>query len=414
MTQSTTHTGIQDPGATAAQETPVPFPQARSCPYQPPAGYGPLRESYPIGRVTLYDGRAAWAVTGHALARDLLSDPRLSCDRTQPGFPAPSEQFAKVRARGVPLISVDDPAHNAQRRLLIPHFTLKQNASMRPRIQQIVDQLLDAMERQGPPAELVSAFALPMPSMVICSLLGVPYDDHEFFEAASERLLRGQTVEEVARARQELERYMGELVDRKRREPGDGLLDELMRMDTPNGPLGRQELVALSGMLLAAGHETTANMISLGVFTLLRHPEQLAALRSGRTPMAVVVEELLRYLSVQNGMLRVAVEDIEVAGRTIRAGEGVIIMTAITNRDGTVFAAPDSLDWDRSARHHLAFGFGVHQCLGQNLARLELEIALGCLFERLPGLRLAVAVEEVRSKPATSTIDGLLELPVAW
>ncbi|MEU8695577.1 cytochrome P450 [Streptomyces sp. NPDC048665] len=411
MTHSATNPGIQDPGGLDA---PVPFPQPRGCPYQPPAGYAPLHASHPLGRVTLWDGRAAWAVTGHGLARDLLADPRLSSDRARPGFPAPSEQFAKVRSRGVKLIAVDDPEHNAQRRLLIPHFTLKRNASLRPRIQQIVDQLLDTMERQGSPADLVRAFALPMPSMVICTLLGVPYGDHEFFEECSQRLLSGETVEEVAAARAELERYLGELVDRKRGEPGEGLIDELMRVDTPEGPLDREELVGLAELLLAAGHETTANMVSLGVLTLLSHPEQLAALRSGETSRTVVVEELLRYLSVSNWILRVAAEDIEVAGRTIRAGEGVIFMTALINRDGGFFPQPEGLDWDRSARHHLAFGFGAHQCLGQNLARMELEIALGSLFERLPGLRLAVPPEEIRPKPANSTIAGLLELPVQW
>ncbi len=392
----------------------MPFPQGRGCPYHPPAGYAPLRDSVPLGKVTLYDGRSAWAVTGHALARELLTDPRLSCDRTRPGFPAPSRQFAEVRSQGVPLISVDDPEHHAQRRLLIPHFTLQRSASMRPRIERIVDRLLDAMEQQGPPAELISSFALPMPSMVICALLGVPYDDHEFFETCAQRLLSGQTVDEVAGARKELEEYMGELIDRKRREPGDGLLDDLMRPDAPAEPPSRDALIALSGMLLAAGHETTANMISLGTFTLLNHPGQLAALRAKKTSMDVVVEELLRYLSVPNGMLRVAVEDIEVADHTIRAGEGVVFVTSLINRDGSVFTRPDTLDGERSARHHLAFGFGVHQCLGQNLARLELEVALRGLFERFPDLRLAVPAEEIRSKPAIATVEGLLELPVAW
>lgn len=166
-------------------------------------------------------------------------------------------------------------------------------------------------------------------------------------------------------------------------------------------------------ILLIAGHETTANMISLGTFTLLRHPEQLAALRAGETTTAVVVEELLRFLSIAEGLQRLATEDMEVAGTTIRKGEGVVFSTSLINRDADVFPRAETLDWDRPARHHLAFGFGVHQCLGQNLARAELDIAMRSLFERLPNLRLAVPAQEIRHKPG-DTIQGMLELPVAW
>ncbi|MEV3861003.1 cytochrome P450 [Streptomyces sp. NPDC050095] len=410
MTQSTTEPARQDPDP----HTPIPFPQDRACPYHPPTAYAPLREAGPLGRVTLYDGREVWVVTGHTLARELLTDPRLSSVREHPGFPSPTERFAKVRTRRVALLGVDDPEHNAQRRMLIPSFSLKRISALRPQIQRTVDGLLDAMERQGPPAELVGAFALPVPSMVICALLGVPYTDHDFFESASRRLLRGPAVADVERARDELEGYLGDLIDRKRHTPGDGLLDELIHREGADGqPLSRDELIAFAVILLVAGHETTANMISLGTFTLLRHPEQLAALRAGDTTTAVAVEELLRFLSIADGLLRVATEDIEVAGQRIRDGEGVVFSTSLVNRDGEAFAAPARLDWDRSARHHLAFGFGIHQCLGQNLARAELEIALSTLFARLPGLRLAAPADEIPFKPG-DTIQGMLELPVGW
>ncbi|CAM5590711.1 cytochrome P450 [Streptomyces californicus] len=311
------------------------------------------------------------------------------------------------------LLGVDDPEHNTQRRMLIPSFSVKRIAALRPRIQETVDRLLDAMERQGPPSELVADFALPVPSMVICALLGVPYADHALFEGCSRRLLRGPGADDVDAARVELEEYLGALIDRKRADPGEGLLDELIHRDRPDGPVSREDLVSFALILLVAGHETTANMISLGTFTLLRHPGQLAALRSGETTTAVVVEELLRFLSIAEGLQRLAIEDIEVDGTTIREGEGVFFSTSLVNRDADVFADPETLDWERSARHHLAFGFGVHQCLGQNLARAELDIALRTLFERLPALRLAVPADEVRHKPG-DTIQGLLELPVAW
>ncbi|MFG2766501.1 cytochrome P450 [Streptomyces rubiginosohelvolus] len=416
MTESTTEPARQDRAftGTATEPTPAPpFPQDRECPYHPPTGYEPLRAQGPLSRVTLFDGRPVWAVTGHALARRLLADPRLSTDRTHPGFPIPAERFTQTRQRRVALLGVDDPEHNAQRRKLIPSFSVKRIAALRPQIQETVDGLLDAMERQGPPSELVADFALPVPSMVICALLGVPYADHAFFEGCSCRLLRGPAASDVDGARIELEDYLGVLIDRKRAEPGDGLLDELIHRDHPDGPVGREDLVSFALILLVAGHETTANMISLGTFTLLRHPGQLAALRSGETTTAAVVEELLRFLSIAEGLQRLAAEDIEVDGTTIRKGEGVFFSTSLINRDADVFEHPETLDWDRSARHHLAFGFGVHQCLGQNLARTELDIALRTLFERLPALRLAVPADEIRHKPG-DTIQGLLELPVAW
>ncbi|MFF8673965.1 cytochrome P450 [Streptomyces sp. NPDC015242] len=392
---------------------PVVFPQSRTCPYHPPTAYEPLRAERPLSRVTLYDGREAWLVSGHATARALLADPRLSSNRDRPGFPSPTKRFAGIRNRRTALLGVDDPEHRTQRRMVVGDFTFKRAVELRPRIQRIVDERLDAMIAQGPPADLVSAFALPVPSMVICALLGVPYADHDFFEAQSRRLLRGPETSDVLDARDRLEAYFGELIDRKRNDLGTGLLDDLVQRQLGEGALDREGLIALALILLVAGHETTANMISLGTFTLLRHPERLAELRADPELVPAAVEELMRLLSIADGLLRVAVEDVEVAGTTIRAGEGVVFATSVINRDETVYAEPDALDWNRPARHHVAFGFGIHQCLGQNLARAELEIALRTLFARLPALRLAAPAEEIPFKPG-DTIQGMLELPVTW
>lgn len=391
----------------------VAFPQDRTCPYHPPTAYEPLRASRPLSRVTLFDGRSVWVVTALAEARALLADGRLSTDRRNAGFPAPSRRFQGVQDRRAALLGYDDPEHNVQRRMLIPFFTLKRTAALRPHIQQTVDRLIDEMVAAGPRAELVSAFALPVPSMVICALLGVPYADHEFFEGESRRLLRGPEPADVEDARRRLDEYLVGLIGRKRREPGDGLLDELIAQRLETGELEVGELADFAAILLIAGHETTANMISLGTFTLLRHPEQLAELRADPALLSSAVEELMRFLSIADGMLRVATEDIEVGGVTVAAGDGVVFSTSVINRDGTVFADPDALDWHRPARHHVAFGFGIHQCLGQNLARAEMEIALGTLFERLPGLRLAAEPDLIPFKPG-DTIQGMVELPVAW
>ncbi|WP_112468394.1 cytochrome P450 [Streptomyces triticisoli] len=392
---------------------PVAFPQDRSCPYHPPTGYDPLRATRPLARIRLYDGRPAWLVTGHGLARDLLVDPRLSTDPTRSGFPATTPRFVAVRNRKPALLGVDDPRHRTQRRMMIPSFTLRRATELRPRIQEIVDHLLDEMTAQGPPAELVRAFALPVPSTVICALLGVPYADHEFFEAQSRRLLRGPTAEDTQDARDRLYAYLDALIDRKQRQAGEGLLDELVQQRLSEGELDREELTALAMILLVAGHETTANMISLGTYTLLLHPDRLAELRADPSLLPTAVEELMRMLSIADGLLRLATEDIEIAGTTIRAGEGVVFSTSVINRDEDVYPAPDTLDWHRPARHHVAFGFGIHQCLGQNLARAELEIALGTLFERVPTLRLAAPPDEIPFKPG-DTIQGMLELPVSW
>ncbi|MFF3742693.1 cytochrome P450 [Streptomyces kronopolitis] len=391
----------------------IAYFQDRTCPYHPPAGYQPLRDAGPLAHVTLYDGRKVWAVTGHSEARALLSDPRLSSDRQNPAFPAPFARFAALRQVRSPLIGVDDPEHNTQRRMLIPSFSVKRTAALRPQIQQIVDGLLDRMLAQGPPAELVSAFALPVPSMVICSLLGVPYSDHEFFEEASRRLLRSRTAEEAEEARLRLEDYFDELIAHKEKAPGEGLLDELVHDELRTGALDREDLVRLAMILLVAGHETTANMISLGTFTLLEHPGQLARLKAEEGLLPAAVEELLRFLSIADGLLRVAMADIEIGGQVIRADDGVLFPTSLINRDDGAYPAPDELDVGRSARHHVAFGFGIHQCLGQNLARAEMEIALRSLFDRIPDLRLAVPAAEIPFKPG-DTLQGMIELPLAW
>ncbi|WP_330240168.1 cytochrome P450 [Streptomyces sp. NBC_00525] len=409
---------------TQIQSETIPFPQNRTCPYEPPAGYPRAgRDRGPVFRVRLYDGRTVWLVTGHAEARALLADPRLSSDRAHPAFPLFAPRLAAVRQRRVELLGLDDPEHNAQRRKLIPSFTVRRTAALRPRIEQIVDGLLDAMVAQGPPAELVGGFALPVPSMVICELLGVPYEDHDFFEDRSRRLLRGPGPADVVAAREDLDAYFRELIDVKRRRkpepggpggPGGGLLDELIAGQLEAGTMDGEELVRLAEILLIAGHETTANMIALGTYTLLSHPDQLARFTAGDADaVPAAVEELLRFLSIADGISRLAVEDIEIGGETIRAGEGVLLSTSVINRDASVFPEPDALDLGRGGRNHVAFGFGIHQCLGQNLARAELEIALPALFRRLPGLRLAVEPQEVRIKPG-DTVQGLLELPVTW
>ncbi|MFC9294835.1 cytochrome P450 [Streptomyces sp. NPDC057011] len=389
------------------------FPMSRQCPYHPPAGYEELRKEGPLAQVRLYDGRTAWAVTGYAETRRLLVDPRLSSDRSRPDFPVLVPRMAAAKL--VALVGMDPPEHDVQRRMLIPSFTVKRVNSLRPAIRRIVVERIDALVAGGRrEADLVPEFALPVPSTVICELLGVPYGDHEFFEEQTRRmLLATSTAEEAAAASATLIGYFEELIETKLAEPGEGLLDELIRDRLAAGELTRAEVASIAMFLLVAGHETTANMIGLSVLALLEHPGQLARLRADEALAPGAVEELLRFLSVADELQRVAAADIEIGGRVIREGDAVYLPNAAANRSPEAFADPDVLDVGRGTLHHLAFGYGVHQCIGQNLARAELEIALVELAVRLPGLRLAEPVERLGTKPGGS-VQGVLRLPVVW
>ncbi|MDT0433595.1 cytochrome P450 [Streptomyces sp. NPDC005840] len=391
------------------------FPSDRTCPYHLPDRYDDLRARQgSLQRVTLYDGKQAWLVTGYDTARKLLADPRLSSDRTAPGFPATSSRVESFRDRRPAFIGLDPPAHGPKRRMTISEFTVRRIKGMRADIEQIVHGFLDEMIAGGPPADLVSQFALPVPSLVICRMLGVPYADHDLFQDASRRLVQSTDAAGANAARDDLESYLGGLVDSLRGESRPGLLSTLVDEQLKTGAIDREELVATAILLLVAGHETTASMTSLSVITLLEHEGQWDALRADRSLVPGAVEELLRYLAIADIVGgRIATADIEIDGEVIRAGEGVIVGNSIPNRDSSVFADPDTFDVRREARHHLSFGYGVHQCLGQNLARLELEVILTALFDRLPGLRLAVPVDRLTLRPGT-TIQGVNELPVTW
>ncbi|WP_194832972.1 cytochrome P450 [Nocardia sp. XZ_19_369] len=391
------------------------YPSDRTCPYQLPEPYSQLRDGDDsLRRVTLFDGRPAWVVTKHETARALLADPRLSSDRSHPNFPAVSPRFRMFRNGPRVFIALDPPEHTAKRRMLISEFTVKRIKGMRADIERIVHGCLDDLLAAGPPADLVGRFALPVPSLVICRLLGVPYADHELFQDASRRIVQGTTAAEAIGARAEVEAYLDGLITTLQNQPGPGLLSALAADQLAHGGIDRGELVATAMLLLVAGHETTASMIALSVITLLAHPDQHAALRADPSLIPGAVEELLRYLAIADvGGGRFATADIEIDGHLIKAGDGVLVSNAIANRDGSVFADPDTFDVHRSARHHLSFGYGVHQCLGQNLARLELEVALAALSERVPTLRLAVPVEQLTLRPG-STIQGVNDLPVTW
>ncbi|MEQ0563948.1 cytochrome P450 [Amycolatopsis sp. NEAU-NG30] len=394
------------------------FPLLRSCPFAPPPAYEKLREAGPVHRVKLQSGSEAWALTRLEDVRQMLTDPRFSSDRFNPGFPILTKQGRPVRRGGFTpsLINMDPPEHGAARREVVGEFTVKRMKALQPRIQQIVDEHIDAILAGPKPADLVSALALPVPSLVICELLGVPYADHDFFQARSSAMLNREIDQETrTKAVDELQEYLDRLVSEKEAEPADDLLGrQILKQREEHGKADHDSLVSLAFLLLIAGHETTANMISLGTVALLENPGQLAIIKNDPGKTLDAVEELLRYFTIAEfATSRVATEDVEIAGQLIREGEGVLGLSYSGNRDEAAFENPDELDIERGARHHVAFGFGPHQCLGQNLARMELQIVFDTLFRRIPGLKLAAPVEQLPFKH-DSSVFGLYCLPVTW
>jgi cytochrome P450 len=403
---------------TGAAETaaPVPeFPMARAagCPFDPPPALQAQQDEGRLVKVRLWDGSTPWLVTRYEDQRALLLDSRVSADITSPGYPLQAPSNGK---NNISFILMDDPEHARLRRMVTAPFAVKRVEALRPGVQKIVDDLIDDMLAAGGPVDLVEAFALPVPSLVICQLLGVPYADHDFFQENSRSLIkRDAAMEDRMAAHGRLLGYLDDLMGRKTADPGGDLLSGLVQR-VEAGELTRQDAAQMGVLLLLAGHETTANMIALSTLALLEHPDQLALLRDSDDPklVAAAVEELLRYLNiVHGGRRRAALEDIEIAGRVIRAGEGMNMPNDIANRDPQAFPHPDRLDLTRDARRHVAFGFGVHQCLGQPLARMELQVVYGTLYRRIPTLRLAAEVDSLPFKHDGS-VYGVYELPVTW
>lgn len=394
----------------------VPFPQARTCPVQFPQSYMRLPVLGPLCRVRLYNGRHAWLVTSHEVARELLSDARLSSERDKDGYPFLSPRFEGAAKIRTPLIGSDPPDHDLHRKILNPDFSLKRTREMRGDIERIVNRLIDDIVELGPPVDLVDKFTLPVPSMGISLLLGVPYDDHDFFHDAIHRVMVPDRPEDAAQAATDLLGYLDALVKSMRGVPeAPGLLGRLAAESPDDSAVSHQELVHLAFVLILTGHDSTAGTLALSIITLLEHPAQLADFLSRPEKAADGVEELLRYITVTDHVgLRAVTSDIEIAGEHIAAGDGVIFSGTLANRDPAVFASPESFDIQREdARRHIAFGYGIHQCIGQNLARLELEISLSSLFRRLPSLRLAVPAGDLTIRPA-DTVGGVEELPVTW
>ena len=371
-----------------------------------------------MARLAFPDGSHGWLVSRYEHVRALLADPRISSERafgSNPVREVPPEALELQQIRPGQFIGMDPPDHTRYRRRLTGQFTVRRMNALVPRVERIVADHLDAMREMPRPVDLVRAFALPVPSLVICELLGVPYADRALFQRRSRTLLSMTTDgRTLVRVRNEMDDYMRSLVEAKRERPEDDLLSGLIGGTDQPDRLSDEELVNIGNLLLIAGHETTANMLALGTLALLAHPAQLAALRRDPSLVEQAVEELLRYLSiVQFGLVRTAKEDLEVGGRSVCAGAPIVASLAAANRDPRQFPDPDELDVSRRYSPHLAFGHGVHQCLGQQLARVEMKVGFRALLEQFPSLRLAVPLARVPMRDEMF-VYGVHELPVTW
>jgi cytochrome P450 len=393
------------------------FPIPRQCPFVPPQEYREFQQHDGPVKVRMWDGREAWLFTRYDDVRAVLSDNRFSGDPSVNGFPSLSEARNAVLGLEPAFIRMDPPQHGHFRRMLTKEFMVKKIAAMQPMIATIFNRLLDELIEKGPPANLVNDLFLPFTSEVIASLLDVPREDHGFFQEQSRLKVLLDVGPEVPReASARMLAYLDALITEREKdaEQRSDLLSRLIVEQVRPGHLSHRELVVMADLLLMAGHETTANQMALGVYSFLTHPDQLARLRAEPDLLRNAVEEMLRFHTIVHfNAFRVAREDVEVAGQRVRRGEGVIALIAGANHDARAFPAPDSFDITRKADHHVAFSYGVHQCLGQPLARAELQVVFGTLFERLRELQFAVSVDEIRTK-GDHFVQGLQRLPVTW
>lgn len=381
------------------------LPLSRECPYHPPRAYEQLRERGPLTRVRTFDGTVVWAVTGHAEVRALFADPRLSVDRDHAEFPKLTrvvalrrpEQHSAMRT----LLRTDPPRHTGQRRALAPHFSVRRIKARRPALEAAADALLDEVAATpNRSAELVGSYIKPLVTAGMALLLGIPDDQRGRLHE-----LLYHYFDPIA----PLSEYLRELLETKRH--GNGLLDDLIGQ-VQAGTLSEQEYIDYATVLIVAGQEVTVSTIAVAVPTLLTHDAELDRLRRDAVAWPSAVEELLRFLSLTGGTVRIATSDIEIAGVVIEAGEGVVLLNPAANRDPAVFERPHELDLGRNRRNHLSFGAGPHQCIGHNLARLDIEVALQHLFQRFPTLRLTVPIEELPVRQGL--VFGVSAVPVAW
>lgn len=395
-----------------------PTPRDPAAPFLPSPELRALHAAgVEITRVRIWDGSKPWIILSHAAQRKIMSDPRVSANDHLPNFPFMNRAIAEtIHDRPTTIFDTDGEDHARLRRLLTNSFTRHRMEKIRPQIQQATDDLIDRMLAGPKPVDLVEVLSLPLPSLMICDLLGVPYEDHDFFEKHSKIAnARDKSPDENRASSGALGEYIGKLMQDKMQKPEEDVVSDLGQR-VKAGEIDMAGAVQLGVILLIAGHETSANMISLGTALLLENPGQMKLLREtdDQKVVASAVEELLRYLTIPHLLQRrIALEDIEFNGKIIRAGDGIVSSLPAANFDPVAFPDPARVDITRDARHHHAFGWGPHQCIGQQLARIELQVVYPTLLRRVPTLKLAVPFFELRFKH-DSLAYGIEQLPVTW
>lgn len=396
-----------------------PVTHTRTHPFSVPTGvemdptYAHLRAQEPVSRVRMPYGGEAWLLTRHADVRSVLGDQRFSMEAgAGKDVPRPNEHPLPAGA----LIGMDPPGHTRLRRLAGKAFTARRVEELRPWIAEFTHGLVDGMIAGGPHAEIMEDLALPLSISVICQLLGVPYDDRSRFQDFSEAMLSSSlTPAEVQNKAQEFSAYMAALVAERRDDPSDDLLSSMVQAHDEGDRLTEDELLMLGAGLLLSGYETTATQIGNFIYLLLKDRELYESLVADPELVPSAVEELLRFtpLSVVDGFARIALKDVEINGTLIREGEAVVTSIASANRDSAAMPGAESIDLARSNNPHLGFGHGIHYCMGASLARLELQIALATLTQRLPELRLSVPTAEVRWRTGLQ-LRTPEAVPVTW
>ncbi|MEU7453668.1 cytochrome P450 [Streptosporangium roseum] len=399
--QNTDHTGHAD-------DLPrLPF--TRDDPLEVPEMYRALRAVRPVTRVRTQAGDLAWLVSGYEEARQAFADPRLGRSAPDP------ERAARISGSvllGGPRgdIETEKAEHERMRRMLAPAFSARRMSALGPHVQQLVDELLDHMAELPRPVDLREEFSVPLPVLVICELLGVPYGDRGHFRKLAEAMTDLSDPRRAEAAMTELADYTRAILIDKRADPADDVFSDMATMEAPD-----EEIATLAAGLLFAGHETTVNRIDYGVLLLLGNPAQRDALVADPSLTAPAVEEILRMAAPGNhGLPRYAHEDVSIGGVTIRRGEAVLIVTTAANRDERTFPEPDRFDIGRPLGDpQLAFGYAARYCIGASLARVELRSVFGTLFRRFPTLELAVPAEELVERE-TSLTGGFTRIPVTW
>ncbi|MFJ6215494.1 cytochrome P450 [Streptomyces sp. NPDC092296] len=378
----------------------------------PPEEYVRLRESCPMARVRMPMDATAWFATRYDDVRALLADPRLIRPTINDWPPRP-DQAADARPGLVTMSELDGPRHRSLRRAVAQPFSSRAVRNRLPRLRERAEQLLEAFQAGGRCGDLVAGFTAPFPLLVLCDLVGVPYQERDRFLPILDAALSGMvTSEEGRRVTDLLRAYLSELIDRKRSRPGDDALTQLVRQ-CDEGALSHDDVLAFGLSMLTVGFGISGIFLANSVHTLLARPERYARLRDHRELLPGAVEELLRYVPVMNGVVvLLATEDIEVRGQTVRKGEAVLPVLASANRDERVFTDADRLDLGRTGNGHLAFGRGTHNCFGAHLARAELTVGLEALLDRFPGLHLPEGREP--SWDDESLTKSPLTLPVSW